>query len=269
VSISDAHYLTLELPPGSSREEVKRAYREMAKTYHPDLYPYDDVSRLSCVQKMQGINEAYEFLRDFAPDETEEGFTPPEPPKAQPEKTEEDPEPDLAAKYGAHTAEEPWPEPEPAVEDEPAITRFDPEAARRQEAKNRSAWSPLRHGLNIGEPDFPGLFQVAATFSAAILTLLSLYVLDITAVEGYFRSMRVIVCLACLHAVYYAACRGYWEISMACFLIALALNPAVPLRMALEGWWIFNALCPLLMIFLWVVMFNRESDRALGIKRRD
>ena len=37
----DDPYRILGLKPGASEEEVKRAYRQLAKKYHPDMNPGD------------------------------------------------------------------------------------------------------------------------------------------------------------------------------------------------------------------------------------
>ena len=52
-------YQTLGLSYGASDEEVTKAYRKLAKKYHPDLNPNDP----SAVQKMSEINAAYEEIK--------------------------------------------------------------------------------------------------------------------------------------------------------------------------------------------------------------
>ena len=56
-------YKVLGITPNATNEEVKNAYRELAKKYHPDNYadsPMADVAE----EKMKEINEAYdEILR--------------------------------------------------------------------------------------------------------------------------------------------------------------------------------------------------------------
>ena len=56
----DDPYKVLGVSPDASDEEVKRAYRRLAKKYHPDLNPGDKVA----AQKMQEINAAYEQIKD-------------------------------------------------------------------------------------------------------------------------------------------------------------------------------------------------------------
>ena len=57
--ISDP-YKVLGVSPDASDEEVKKAYRELAKKYHPDLHPGDK----ECERKMNEINAAYEQIKN-------------------------------------------------------------------------------------------------------------------------------------------------------------------------------------------------------------
>ncbi len=53
-------YKVLGVSPDASDEEIKRAYRKLAKQYHPDLHPGDPVA----AKKMQEINAAYEQIKN-------------------------------------------------------------------------------------------------------------------------------------------------------------------------------------------------------------
>ena len=53
-------YEVLGLQKGASDEEIKKAFRKMAKQYHPDLHPGDAQAE----QKFKEINEAYGVLSD-------------------------------------------------------------------------------------------------------------------------------------------------------------------------------------------------------------
>ena len=55
------YYEVLGLQKGASEDEIKKAYRKMAREYHPDLHP-DNVEE--CEEKMKEINEAYSVLSD-------------------------------------------------------------------------------------------------------------------------------------------------------------------------------------------------------------
>lgn len=54
----DNPYKVLGLEEGASADEIKKAYRQMAKINHPDLHPDDP----DAVAKMNEINEAYDML---------------------------------------------------------------------------------------------------------------------------------------------------------------------------------------------------------------
>lgn len=60
----DDSYVILGISPSASDDEVKKAYREMAKKNHPDKVSYlgDDV-RKAAEQKFQEINEAYDKIK--------------------------------------------------------------------------------------------------------------------------------------------------------------------------------------------------------------
>ncbi len=53
-------YKILGLSPDASDEEIKRAYRRLAKKYHPDLNPGDK----EAARKMQEVNAAYEQIKN-------------------------------------------------------------------------------------------------------------------------------------------------------------------------------------------------------------
>lgn len=54
------YYEVLGLQKGASADEIKKAYRQMAKKYHPDLNPGDKEAEA----KFKECNEAYEVLSD-------------------------------------------------------------------------------------------------------------------------------------------------------------------------------------------------------------
>lgn len=56
----DDPYKVLGLTPDATDEDVKRAYRRLAKKYHPDLNPGDQ----EAARKMQEVNAAYEQIKD-------------------------------------------------------------------------------------------------------------------------------------------------------------------------------------------------------------
>ncbi len=53
-------YKVLGVSPNASDEEIKQAYRRLAKKYHPDLNPGDEAA----ARKMKEINQAYEQIKN-------------------------------------------------------------------------------------------------------------------------------------------------------------------------------------------------------------
>ncbi len=54
-------YEVLGVSENASEEEIKRAYKELVKKYHPDKYQNNPLSELA-EEKLQEINEAYDML---------------------------------------------------------------------------------------------------------------------------------------------------------------------------------------------------------------
>ncbi len=54
-------YSILGVSPDASDEEVKKAYRELARKYHPDNYQNNPLADLA-EEKMKAINEAYDAI---------------------------------------------------------------------------------------------------------------------------------------------------------------------------------------------------------------
>lgn len=54
-------YEVLGIKEGASQEEIKAAYREQVKKYHPDKHQDNPLADLA-EEKLQEINEAYEYL---------------------------------------------------------------------------------------------------------------------------------------------------------------------------------------------------------------
>lgn len=56
-------YKVLGLTPDASDEDIKKAYRELARKYHPDNYVNNPLADL-VEEKMKEINEAYEQIKN-------------------------------------------------------------------------------------------------------------------------------------------------------------------------------------------------------------
>ena len=54
------YYETLGINKGAGADEIKKAYRQMAKKYHPDMNP----GNAEAEQKFKEVNEAYVVLSD-------------------------------------------------------------------------------------------------------------------------------------------------------------------------------------------------------------
>ena len=68
----DDPYRVLGLEPGASDEDVKSAYRRLAKKYHPDMNPGDE----HAAKMMNDINAAYDQIKNPPKQATAGGYDP-------------------------------------------------------------------------------------------------------------------------------------------------------------------------------------------------
>ena len=54
-------YKILNIKPGATKKEIKEAYNQLVKKYHPDYYKEKHMKELA-EQKMKEINEAYDYV---------------------------------------------------------------------------------------------------------------------------------------------------------------------------------------------------------------
>ena len=55
------YYEVLGVPKGATKQEIKKAFRKLAKKYHPDIYDGDPKE---AEDRFKEISEAYEVLED-------------------------------------------------------------------------------------------------------------------------------------------------------------------------------------------------------------
>lgn len=242
----------LGLEPGATPRDIKRAYRELAKAWHPDKYGYSGKLRARCEARMRALNEAYEVLRRV-PKEDLAGLSPA--PKAEPPPPEE----------WARRREPPPPEPEdePEEAEAPQPHRSEPWLAlwRGRKGPQRSKAAFWRRAA-IDEPDYAGLRLVGAGFLAATLVLLALLWGSETTREFFAPFARMAVGLSCLYGAYFAASRNYWEFAFCLALIAAIFNPLFPVALKPVEWRVALFVLPALLIYIWSSMFGRESRKG-------
>lgn len=69
IKVNRNPYDILGVPPSASEEEITKAYRRLAKKYHPDLNPGDSTA----AEKMSEINAAYDQIKNGYKPETQSG----------------------------------------------------------------------------------------------------------------------------------------------------------------------------------------------------
>ena len=56
-------YRLLDLKPGASDEEVRRAHHDLSRVWHPDRFGHDAELRHKAEEKLKTINQAFETIR--------------------------------------------------------------------------------------------------------------------------------------------------------------------------------------------------------------
>ena len=75
-----ASYDILGLKPGASFREVRAAYRQLVREWHPDQFMHDESLRRTAERQMKLINLAYENLKRFLSFDTVQYHWPNQPP---------------------------------------------------------------------------------------------------------------------------------------------------------------------------------------------
>jgi DnaJ-class molecular chaperone len=58
--MAEDHYQTLGVPRTASAEDIRKAYRDLARKYHPDLHPDDDAAK----EKFKKVQAAFDVLNE-------------------------------------------------------------------------------------------------------------------------------------------------------------------------------------------------------------
>lgn len=61
----DLHYQLLEIEPGASQDDIRQAYKDLVKVWHPDRFGSDPRLQQKAEAKLKQINAAYEFLKSY------------------------------------------------------------------------------------------------------------------------------------------------------------------------------------------------------------
>ncbi len=77
----DRHYAVLNVDPTASPEEVRKAWRDLVRVWHPDRFANDPELQKVADERLRAINEAYEALKnpqleDELPDVSQMAATP-------------------------------------------------------------------------------------------------------------------------------------------------------------------------------------------------
>ncbi|MDX9753485.1 MAG: DnaJ domain-containing protein [bacterium] len=109
------YYEILEIDPGASRDEIRTAYRDLCKVWHPDRFEGDERLQKKAEEKLKEINEAYQILNQASTRQTEpppyqERTRPEPPPRAEKPRSEQDTGPFSQSRrtYAGSARTEPW-----------------------------------------------------------------------------------------------------------------------------------------------------------------
>ncbi|MEG4812871.1 J domain-containing protein [Microcoleus sp. K5-D4] len=131
-------YEILEIEPGSSLEEIKRAYRDLAFVWHPDRFAHNDRLQQKAHQRLTEINEAYHQLLSFLsqPESSrsiEKQF--PQPPPPAPEKPLRRRSRKSVARPGSQRRQT-----RPKAASKKFLTQKNSSSKKRFTTQNRQAW---------------------------------------------------------------------------------------------------------------------------------
>jgi len=65
--LNNSHFETLGVTPYSTQDEIKKAYREQMKKWHPDRFSNEPDRITEALERSKKINEAFSFLEKYIP----------------------------------------------------------------------------------------------------------------------------------------------------------------------------------------------------------
>lgn len=71
----DVCYQLLEVDASASQTEIKQAYKDLAKVWHPDRFTDDPRLQQKAEEKLKRINAAYAFLKTYDPKSAQNGVS--------------------------------------------------------------------------------------------------------------------------------------------------------------------------------------------------
>ncbi|MAQ95561.1 MAG: hypothetical protein CMM84_18800 [Rhodothermaceae bacterium] len=80
----EQHFTVLEIEPGASPQEIKRAWRTLAKVWHPDRFAGDPGLQARATAKLKLVNEAYRVLSEHSASRQSQPKSPPPAPEPAP-----------------------------------------------------------------------------------------------------------------------------------------------------------------------------------------
>ena len=131
-------YEILEIEPGTSLEDIKRAYRDLVFVWHPDRFANNDRLQQKAHQRLTEINEAYQQLVLFLSQPESSGSIEkqfPQPPPPAPEKPLRRPSRKSVARPGSQRSQT-----RPKTASKKFQTQKNSSSKKRFTAHNRQAW---------------------------------------------------------------------------------------------------------------------------------
>ncbi|WP_293149266.1 MULTISPECIES: J domain-containing protein [unclassified Microcoleus] len=151
-------YEILEIEPGTSLEEIKRAYRDLAFVWHPDRFAHNDRLQQKAEQRLIEINQAYDelvlFLTQSPPQSIDKPSQQP-PPPPPPEKPIEKPLRRRSAKSGGKPGSQRTQTRQKKAASNKISAQNNPKNKKRFTTQNRQTWGKKPYGPTVAREARP------------------------------------------------------------------------------------------------------------------